>query len=206
MNNIIYIKFDQEIKVSESKINIGMLGTVICSDSNVESKIKVLRVITFKDKKPQKIVFSVMKIIEMINESFPEYQISNIGENEFIVDYNPNESTKGDIIKVILTGFFVFMGASYSIIAYNNDVGVNEIFATLYELFTGRKSDGTTTLELGYCIGLFVGIMGFYNHIFKHRFSSDPTPLEVELKSYKEDINKAVINDADAKGEIKDAN
>lgn len=48
--------------------------------------------------------------------------------------------------------------------------------------------------------------MGFYNHIFKHRFSSDPTPLEVELKNYKEDINKAVINDADAKGEIKDAN
>ena len=92
MNNIIYVKFDQEIKVSESKINIGMLGTVICSDSNVEPKIKVLRVITFKDKKPQKIVFSVMKIIEMINESFPEYQISNIGENEFIVDYNPKEN------------------------------------------------------------------------------------------------------------------
>lgn len=206
MNNIIYIKFDQEIKVSESKINIGMLGTVICSDSNVEPKIKAIRVITFKDKKPQKTVFSVMKIIEMLNESFPEYQISNIGENEFIVDYNPDENTKGDIIKVILTGFFVFMGASYSIIAYNNDVGVNEIFATLYELFTGRESDGTTTLELGYCIGLFAGIMGFYNHIFKHRFSSDPTPLEVELKSYKEDINKAVINDADAKGEIKDAN
>lgn len=205
MNNIIYIKFDQEIKVREERINIGMLGTVICSDRHIAAQIKAIRIITFNDKKPCKTVFSVMKIIEKINDSFPDYQINNIGENEFIVDYNPNESTKGDIIKVILTGFFVFMGASYSIIAYNNDVGVNEIFATLYELFTGNKSDGTTTLELGYCIGLFAGIMGFYNHIFKRRFSADPTPLEVELKSYKEDINKAVINDADEKGEIKDA-
>lgn len=211
MSDVIYLKFDQEIKISEYKINIGMLGTVICSNKNIQARVRAIRVTTLKKYEAQKQVFSIMKIIELINNEFPECDINNIGESEFIIDYNKdniddkNNAKIIDIIKVVFTGLFVFMGAGYSIIAYNNDVGVNEIFQSIYELFTGEKSNGMTTLELGYCIGLFVGIITFYNHIFKRKFSDDPTPLDVELKSYKEEINKAIINDADEKGEVKDA-
>lgn len=211
MSDVIYLKLDQEIKISEYKVNIGMLGTVICANKNIQARVRAIRVTTFKKDKPQKIVFSVMKIIELINNEFPECDINNIGESEFIIDYDrgniddKNKAKMTDIIKVILTSFFVFMGAGYSIIAYNNDVGVNEIFQSVYEFFTGQKSNGMTVLELGYCIGLFLGIITFYNHIFKRKFSDDPTPLDVELKSYKEEINKAIINDADEKGEMEDA-
>lgn len=211
MRDVIYLKLDQEIKISEYKVNIGMLGTVICANKNIQARVRAIRVTTLKKDKPQKIVFSVMKIIELINNEFPECDINNIGESEFIIDYDrgniddKNNAKMTDIIKVILTSFFVFMGAGYSIIAYNNDVGVNEIFQSVYEFFTGQKSNGMTVLELGYCIGLFLGIITFYNHIFKRKFSDDPTPLDVELKSYKEEINKAIINDADEKGEMEDA-
>lgn len=211
MSDVIYLKLDQEIKISEYKVNIGMLGTVICANKNIQARVRAIRVTTLKKDKPQKIVFSVMKIIELINNEFPECDINNIGESEFIIDYDrgniddKNKAKMTDIIKVILTSFFVFMGAGYSIIAYNNDVGVNEIFQSVYEFFTGQKSNGMTVLELGYCIGLFLGIITFYNHIFKRKFSDDPTPLDVELKSYKEEINKAIINDADEKGEMEDA-
>lgn len=211
MRDVIYLKLDQEIKISEYKVNIGMLGTVICANKNIQARVRAIRVTTLKKDKPQKIVFSVMKIIELINNEFPECDINNIGESEFIIDYDrgniddKNKAKMTDIIKVILTSFFVFMGAGYSIIAYNNDVGVNEIFQSVYEFFTGQKSNGMTVLELGYCIGLFLGIITFYNHIFKRKFSDDPTPLDVELKSYKEEINKAIINDADEKGEMEDA-
>ena len=42
-----------------------------------------------------------------------------------------------------------------------------------------------------------VGIIVFFNHVGGRRLTKDPTPIEVEMKIYETDVNKALIETAD---------
>ena len=88
------------------------------------------------------------------------------------------------ILKTSQVVLISFMGAAFSIMAFNNDVGVTKMFSQIYELITGTKSDGFTVLEFTYSIGIAIGILTFFNHFGKRRFSVDPTPIEVEMRLY----------------------
>ena len=48
-------------------------------------------------------------------------------------------------------------------------------------------------MELMYSIGVVIGILVFFNHFGKKRFSVDPTPMEVEMRVYENDIQTTVI-------------
>ena len=52
-------------------------------------------------------------------------------------------------------------------------------------------------LRFRYSIGLAAGIIIFYNHIGGKRLTSDPTPLEVEMRNYERDVNQAIVETAD---------
>ena len=56
---------------------------------------------------------------------------------------------------------------------------------------------GVNTLEVSYSVGLSVGIILFFNHIGGRRITKDPTPLEVAMRNYEEDVNRALIELAD---------
>ena len=45
-----------------------------------------------------------------------------------------------------------------------------------------------------------MGIIVFYNHFSKKRLTKDPTPIEVELKKYNQDLNSAKVDMAEEKG------
>ena len=87
-----------------------------------------------------------------------------------------------------------FFGAGFAIMTFNNDVSVTDVFQEIYLLVTGRKSSGFTVLEVSYSIGLFLGIVVFFNHFSKQKINTDPTPLEVEMRLYEENVNKALID------------
>ena len=79
--------------------------------------------------------------------------------------------------------------------AFNTDVGVDELFDKVYFLVTKTKGDGKSILELSYCIGLPVGIIVFFDH-FKpavRRQANTPQetakPAEIPIK-----INTIVWN------------
>ena len=66
-------------------------------------------------------------------------------------------------------------------------------FAQLFSQFTGESSDGFTILELSYSVGVGLGILIFFNHFAGRKFTADPTPLEVEMRLYEDDVDKTLI-------------
>ena len=90
--------------------------------------------------------------------------------------------------------------------SFNNDVNLTGMFSQIYELLTGRSSDGFTILELTYSIGLAAGILIFFNHFGRKKFSVDPTPMEVEMRLYETDIQDTLINSSSRKGKELDGN
>ena len=64
----------------------------------------------------------------------------------------------------------------------------------------GKESDGVTELEIFYAIGMPIGIMVFYNHIGKKKVTHDPTPIQVEMRKYEQDVDTTFIKNASREG------
>lgn len=80
--------------------------------------------------------------------------------------------------------------------AFHNDIGIREVFGQVYELISGQRAQGLTALEISYSVGLALGII-FFNHIGGRRITKDPTPIEVEMRNYEDDVNNALAETAD---------
>ena len=104
-------------------------------------------------------------------------------------------------LKVFSVVAITFAGAAFSIMTFNNDVNTTTLFGQIYELVMGSPTDGFTVLEFMYCVGLIVGILIFFNHFGGNKFDVDPTPLEVEMRLYENDIQTTLIENYSRKGQ-----
>ena len=110
------------------------------------------------------------------------------------------------IIKTIIICLILFFGVGFSIMSFNNDVSIDDMFSKISKQFTGDKEQGRKILEYCYSIGLGVGIIIFYNHFGPKKLTKDPTPIEVEMRKYERDINQTLIdghNRDDGKVDVK---
>lgn len=147
-------------------------------------------------------MFSVLKIIQQIHEDYPQLEIENVGESDFVIECQAGivQNKLLEIIKTIVLCIIIFFGAAFTIMSFNNDVSVGDVFAKLYTQVIGRQANGVTEIEICYAIGMPIGILIFYNHIGKKKITPDPTPIQVEMRKYEKDVDEAFVENASRKG------
>lgn len=205
MSETVYVKFERNTMVYEKKVNIGDIATVYAENKSIQARVRAIKLLNIPDVKKGTYVFSVMDIIERITKECPEAEINNIGESDFIIEYKEKPPKKGifNVVKIFITSVIVFIGSMFTIMAYNNDIAVNELFDKIYGLVADGKNTGI--LELSYSIGLTLGIAVFYNHFAGKKLSDTPTPVEVQMRSYESDVDTAVVERASRQKEEYDA-
>ena len=203
----LYIKGDKNIEVTKPEVTLGDILSMECSNQNVIPRIKTIKVMKMQEKEGQRKVISILKIIKLIHEIYPNMDVQNLGETDIIVTYEEQKPTGmiSHLIKIGFTAVLTFTGATFAIMTFNNDVSVRKLFSQIYQLMTGIKPQGSTILELSYSIGLTIGILLFFNHFGKKRFSVDPTPLEVQMRTYENEIQTTLVENASRKGKELDA-
>ena len=192
---VLYLKIDKNMLVKQERVSIGDIADVSCAAKPVENKVKTLRLPTEKIKGPGRYVFSVLDVIQVIHGEYPQLTVSNLGESDFIltVEKEKKPSDAASWAKTAFVCLLAFFGAAFSIMAFNNDIGVTKLFGQLYETFTGETSDGFTLLEISYSIGVGMGILIFFHHFAHRKNISDPTPLEVEMRTYEDEVDTTTI-------------
>lgn len=201
----LYIKGDRDVELTKTEVTLGDILSLECSNKTVIPKIKAIKLVKFSEqgKKQQRVVISVLKIIACIHEQYPNLDIQNLGETDIILTYE-NQNTPGNVVHLLKTAVvvvLVFCGSAFSIMAFHNDVSITKLFSQIYLALTGVESDGYTILEVSYSIGIIIGILGFFNHFGKKRFTVDPTPLEVQMRLYENDIQTTLVEDASRRKE-----
>ncbi len=195
VSDILYMKIDRNIELNKREIYLSDVAKLECVNKEILNRVKAIKLMNIPDEKDNRFVFSVLKVIELIHKLYPNLEINNMGEIDFIIDYEkPGKQPKIlSMFKLLSVCVITFFGAAFAIMTFNNDVGVDEIFKQVHELVLGVPSDGFTVLELTYSIGLTLGILVFYNHFGGKKITSDPTPVEVEMRLYEDDINTTLI-------------
>lgn len=195
----LYLKADRNTLAKDRNVKLSDVASLLCTDSAITRQLKQMKIYSFSDgkdaPKEQEQVFSVLKLIEQINQEYPNVEVSNIGEADFVVAYKKNgEPPKWlETIKVTLLSIVVFFGGAFTIMAFNNDISISDLFAKLYMQVMGTESDGVTALEIWYSIGLAIGVLLFFNHFGRKKISNDPTPVQVEMRKYEKDVDDTFI-------------
>lgn len=191
----LYIKAESNVEVTKPDVTLGDVLSLECSNQEVIPKLKVMKLVKMQEKGERRCVISVLKVIACIHQLYPQMDIQNMGVTDFIITYEnqkqPNQVLH--VLKVMAVIAITAVGAAFSIMAFNNDVNTTKLFSQIYEMVTGKVSDGFTMLELAYCIGVILGILVFFNHFGGKKFSTDPTPMEVEMRLYENDIQTTLI-------------
>lgn len=194
----LYLKIDKNVRVTDKKVSLDDIAQIFCADKPVENRVKTLRLPTERLHGPGRYVYSVLDVFPVILQEYPKLEICNLGETDFILtlerpERTPSGSGIWSRVKTVLLCFLSFFGAAISIMAFNTDVGLTDLFGKLYEMFTGKPSSGFTLLEISYSIGVGLGILIFFHHFARKKNHADPTPLQVQMRVYEEDVDKTLI-------------
>lgn len=195
MTQTVYVKLNQITQVHKKDVFLSDIAEVFCSDKAVASRCRALKVKTIHTDKEKRYIGSIVDIVEELSKQVPEAEVNSVGETDYIIDYRPPVRPKyaWQWIKTVFVCITCFSGAAFAIMTFNNDANVLDIFSELYLLIMGQESDSITALELGYSVGLAIGIVVFFNHFAKWKLNTDPTPLEVEMRLYEDNVNKTLI-------------
>lgn len=202
----IYLKLEKNTESIKDVVLLEDAGKVFSTNKNAIQRIKKIRLYRFSQKTPRRCVMSVLKIIELIQEMYPDADVQSVGANDILLEWVDVKKKKKSFLvwKVVFVALISFFGAAFTIMAYHNDVGVQELFRNMYYLLTGIESDGFTELEISYSIGLAVGIIVFFNHVGGRRITKDPSPIETEMFEYEDMVENALIDTAGREGKTID--
>ena len=199
----IYLKLEKCVRMDEKDVFLKDAAKVYCSDDVMLAKARSVKVYTFQEEGPHRKCISALSVIKMLSELSPAVSVQNVGEMDVLVEYAAGKKTNPFLqkMKTAMVAMVSFFGTAFTIMAFHNDIGIEKLFSGIYEQVMGKPSGGLGVLEFSYSIGLAAGITLFFNHMGRKRLTVDPTPIEVEMKVYENDINTAIMEDEKRRGE-----
>lgn len=206
MADFVYINLSESVLAKKRKVKIQDVATIWCSNPDIKNAVEKLELMSFSGTKEQKVI-SVMYIIELIEKNFKECRLSSIGCTDVVIYYRTYEQGEGikQVLKFIFVCLVAFFGAGFSIMSYNSDVNMVGQLDVMENIFVGNSTRAFPIAGVAYSAGLLIGIIVFFNHGAKKKFTDDPTPLQVQMRQYEQEVNQTVITDATRKKEVRDA-
>ena len=202
----VYLKCNRSVEVQSQDVFMKDLGSIWCSDKVVGAKAKSLKVHHFQKEGIKRYIISCLKLVEQMEECCPGISVEVIGESDVLIEWISVNKHKGwqQWLKILLVSLVSFFGTGFTIMAYHNDVGINEVFTEVYRMVMNKEPGGLNTLEVSYSIGLALGIIVFFNHVGGRRLTKDPTPIEVAMRNYERDVDMTLVEQADREGREED--
>lgn len=205
MTNTVYVKFNPITELTNKDVFLKDVAQVYCDNSSIQNKCSAMKVKTIHEDRKRRYIMSSLDIIGQLKALDPTIETTVMGAEDYIIAYKPPSRPMyaWQWLKTIFVCGICFFGAAFAIMTFNNDANVTDVFAEVYKLVMGRESNGFSVLEISYSIGLALGIILFFNHVAAIRLNTDPTPLEVEMRLYEDNITKTLIaNDSRKESKI----
>lgn len=202
----VYLKCNRSVEVQSEDVYLKDLGSLWCMDKMVGAKLKSLKVHHFQKAGIKRCVISCLKLVELMEECCSNITVEVVGEPDVLIEWISVDKHKGwqQWLKIVLVCFVSFFGTAFTIMAYHNDVGINEVFTEVYRMVMNKEPQGLNILEVSYSIGLAAGIIVFFNHVGGRRLTKDPTPIEVAMRNYEADVDMTLLELADREGREED--
>lgn len=179
------------IRANQTEILLEDIAKIIGTKEIVAS---LRRLLIYEVKKSDRniIVIDLSSVVERISKQYQTIDIQAIGPSQTIIEIVPKQRGN-NIILFVVVWLLLFIGSALTIMNFHEDVSMPAVHQKLYRLITGSDAERPLILQVPYSFGLGLGMILFFNHFFKKRFNDEPSPLEVEMFNYQQDLDRYVM-------------
>lgn len=189
----LYIRLRKRLRVAQGEaVLLGQAAQMIV-DPPYENQLQQLIVYEPTARDGNLLLIDMLMIVRRIKQHFPEIVIEHFGEPHVLVEIAAPTTAKPNYALLVLVWVLLFIGSGLAIMNFHADVSMFKVHRRIYELVTGRMEAHPLLLQIPYSFGIGVGMVLFFNHLFKKKFNEEPSPLEVEIFLYQQSVNQYVI-------------
>jgi stage V sporulation protein AA len=192
LEKTVYIRLRHRVFIQPNdKIFLKDIAQIIAEDA-LHNQIgdRVLYQADAKDRNI--IIIDVMHVVEEIKKFDSMIDIQIIGPSQTIIEVVYKKRKISPIFFLIIW-FLLFFGSMLTIMNFHEDVSMQDAHQRLYKIITGKSVDKPLMFQIPYSFGLGLGMILFFNHVFKKRLNEEPSPLEVEMFNYQQDLDRYVV-------------
>ncbi|MBS4217255.1 stage V sporulation protein AA [Bacillus sp. FJAT-49711] len=191
MVNTIYIRMRSRVETNRfNKITLSQTAQILAPDQYLP-ELPDLIVYELKKDDNQLVVLDVMHVIRIISLHFPDCDIQTIGPNQTIIEII-REKKITSMPLFLFVWILLFVGSGLAILNFHEEVSMQAVHQKLYWIITGKENTKPLLMQIPYSFGIGMGMILFFNHIFKKRFNEEPSPLEIEMFNYQQDLDHYV--------------
>ncbi len=204
MEKTVYVRLRHRIQVQPNEvITIGKLALIV-ANKELRERLRSIKIHQIQPKDKSMVVIDVMHVLKEIHKFNPNLDVQTIGAAQTIIEV-VYEKKKLSPLLFFLVWVLLFIGAGLAIMNFHEDVSMQQVHQRIYRIVTGDENPQPLLLQIPYSFGLGLGMILFFNHLFKKRINEEPSPLEVEIFNYQLDLdqyvamneNKENLNDID---------
>ncbi|QEK12458.1 stage V sporulation protein AA [Crassaminicella thermophila] len=169
---------------------------VILADDTIKMEILNIEVLEIPKDTKEHIVVSILTIMEKISYKYPNIKIFPIGEAETLVKIiykRKKESKLWLLFKLISVCVVLFVGSGLALMNFHADVNMDQAHKKIYKMITGIEENRPLILQIPYSLGIGLGMAVFFNHILPKKFRNEPSPMEVEMASYRKSMDEYIL-------------
>jgi len=188
----LYIRLKKKITLARhDEVLVKHIAYIHSAETKIKRDIEQLSLHTLTEKDGQYVVIDSFMLLAMLQKKFPQLESEIIGPTETIIEIQ-SKKVRPNILFILFIWVVLFIGTTMTIMNFHYDVSMPEVHQKLYFIFTGERVEQPLWIQVPYSIGLGAGMILFLNHWFKKRLNEEPSPLEIELFKYEQNIEQYV--------------
>lgn len=194
----LYIRLRKRVVLPKNRpIVLGQVAELL-TDAKREQRLKQLVLLQPTEQDGNYALVDMMLVARKVRQIMPELTLEHFGDPHVVVEL---EGRKTAVNFALLTFILLllFFGSGLAIMNFHADVSMEEVHRKLFALITGEPAARPLIMQIPYSIGIGIGMIIFFNRLFRKKFNEEPNPLEVEMYMYQENVHQYVITDEYAK-------
>jgi stage V sporulation protein AA len=192
LEKTVYIRLRNRVLVRpREEIFLKNIAQVITHD-DLHEKIDQLMIYQISDQDRNIIIIDAMQVIAEIAKLDSTIEVQLLGPSQTIVEV-VFKKKKYSFTLFVIAWLLLFFGSMLTIMNFHEDVSMQVVHQKIHRMITGKSEEKPLFFQIPYSIGLGLGMIIFFNHVFKKRLNEEPSPLEVEMFNYQQDLDRYVI-------------
>ncbi len=192
MENTVYIQMKRRLTINKSSsMKLGEMAQIIAPERMKDLRQMVVLSKT-SDIEKKFIVLDVMTVISKITSRYPDSDIQVIGPSETIIELVEKRRSVPSFL-FVLVWLLLFVGSGLAIMNFHEETSMQTMHQKIYWMMTGKINSTPYIVQIPYSLGLGLGMILFFNHLFKKRINKEPSPLEIEMFNYQQDLDQYVV-------------
>ncbi|CAI6057125.1 hypothetical protein COHCIP112018_01722 [Cohnella sp. JJ-181] len=198
-DGIVYLRLRRRVDVMPGAIiTLGDIASIE-ADSRYEDRIGKLVIWKMRPEDGNLLMIDMLQIVRLIRRLDPSLTVETFGEPHVLLEVTSEGKVKPRYLLLVAAWLLLFFGSGMAIMNFHADVDMPVVQRRIVELLTGRPDRHAWLFEVPYSLGVGLGMLIFFNRVFRKRLNDEPNPLEVEMFMYQQNVNHYVITQEYAK-------